>query len=160
MPNTVTTRRVIRPSTGVEPPPALPSAASAALQPKAPAKLTLWSSWQARLAAMERQSSSTMASDLAKVRAMPRQPDLAEARRLQTTYVDPWTDLQETFEAAVSTTNVHETMLRDYRQFLTIRANLVRTMVKRCLAPSEQNLQQLEASAAEIERFIAARRKS
>ena len=160
MPNTVTTRRVIRPSTGVEPPPALPSAPSAALQPKPAAKLTLWSSWQTRLAAMERQMSPAMASDLAKVRAMPRQPDLSEARRLQTAYVDPWADLQETFEAAASTTDLHDEMLRDYRQFLNIRANLVRAMVKRCLAPSEQNLRQLEDAAAEVERFIAARRKN
>ncbi len=107
---------------------------------------------------MERHLAANLPADLTKIRTAPSQPDLAEARRLQALYVDPWSGLVDTFDASSSTTDLPDQVLRDYRQYLALRAATFSTLVKRCLAPSEQNQRLLEAASSEVERFIAARR--
>ncbi len=157
---TVTTRRVIRPAGGPDPVRApvrpTPPADMAALVPK---KTTLWSSWLERFGAFERATSATINADLARLRALPRQPDVDEARRLQERYLSPWSELQDTFEA-VAGSELSEALRSDYLTYLELRASVMRGMIKRCLVPSDSSVAQLEAAVEALQRFIDARRSS
>ncbi len=154
---TVTTRRIIRPAGGPAPvapptratPPPLP-----ALQPKKP---TLWSNWLARFAKVEELGSSLNA-ECERVRGKPRQPDLVEARRLQDVFLDPWTELQETFDASVGS-EVTDALRNDYHTYLDLRGALIRCLIRRCLAPGEAAIAQLDTAWQALQAFVDARRQ-
>lgn len=155
--HTVTTRRVIRPKDG--PDPALAPARSAgggrspALEPR---KTTLWSSWLDRFAKVE-QFSTSLAQEVERIRAKPRQADLAEARRLQDHYLTPWSELVDTFDAAAGA-ELSEALRSDYRAYLDLRTGLVRALIRRCLAPSDGAVAQLDAARLALQQFVDARR--
>lgn len=150
---TITTRRIIKPAAGVQPAVIMPSSAAVpALIPKT----TLWSSWLDRFAALDRQAGG-LTTEVERSRNGPRQPDLAEARRLQDTYLTPWTALQDTFEAAAGD-GIAEALRADYRAYLDVRLALIRALVRRQLAPSVSAVGQVDAAAAAVQRFIDARR--
>lgn len=153
---TVTTRRIIRPTGGPDPVAPAPMRATPPPLPALQPKRTLWSSWTDRFAKVE-QLSAGLLRDVDRIKAAPRQADLAEARRLQDFYLTPWTELQDTFEAAAGT-EVNETLRRDYRTYLDLRANLIRALVRRCLAPGDGSVAQLNASLLALQQFIEARR--
>lgn len=156
MTKTVTTRRIIRPSGGVEARVEPPR--SEALQSRPAKPTTLWGSWQVRFAAQEQQMALALAIDLDRARQLPRQADLPEVRRLQAVWLDPWSGLQETFDAAASTTQLPEALLRDYRLFLGLRAAQLRALTRCFLAPTEASVRQLDEAQTALDRFIAARR--
>ncbi len=155
--HTVTTRRVIRPKDGPDPAvaPARGTAGrSPALEPK---KTTLWSSWLDRFAKVE-QFSAGLAQEVERIRAKPRQADLAEARRLQDQFLTPWTELVDTFDA-VAGAELSEALRTDYRAYLDLRTALVRALIRRCLAPSDGAVAQLDAAKLALQQFVDARRK-
>jgi hypothetical protein len=156
MAKTVTTRRIIRPSGDTEAPRVEPPR-SEALQQRATKPTTLWGSWQARFASLEQQMALALPSDLERAR-QPRQADLTEVRRLQAVWLDPWSGLQETFDAAASGTVLSDELLRDYRLFLSLRAAQLRALTRCFLAPTAVSVRQLDETQAAIETFIAARR--
>ena len=152
----VTTRRVIKPSSGVQPPAPLmrmPTAPSEALQPK---KQTLWTAWLERFAQVE-QYSSGLAQEAARIQTRPLVADMAEARRLQDNYLTPWSELIETFEA-VAGGEVREALRNDYRSYLDLRTGLVRALIRRCLAPGETSVRQLTGAMLALQTFVDARR--
>lgn len=153
---TVTTRRVIRPAGGPDPVAPAPMRATPPPLPALVPKRTLWSSWTDRFAKVE-QFSSSLAQEVERIRAKPRQPDLAEARRLQDLYLTPWTELQDTFEAAAGA-EVGEALRNDYRSYLDLRASLIRALVRRCLAPGDAAVAQLDAAMLALQNFVDARR--
>jgi hypothetical protein len=157
---TVTTRRIIRPAAGPDPlrAPVRPSPPGdlTALEPR---KTTLWSSWLERFSAFEQATSAPINADLARLRSQPRQADLGEARRLQEQYLNPWIELQHTFDA-VAGSDLGEALRADYRAYLELRANVMRGMLKRCLVPNDSSVAQLEAAVEALQRFIEARRTS
>lgn len=156
MAKTVTTRRVIRPSADAETP-RVEMPRSEALQQRTTKPTTLWGSWQSRFASLEQQMALALPSDLERAR-QPRQADLPEVRRLQAVWLDPWSGLQETFDAAASSTALPEALLRDYRLYLGLRASQLRALVRCYLAPTAASIHQLDEAQAAIDTFIAARR--
>lgn len=158
MAKTVTTRRVIRPSGGVDAP-RVEAPRSEALQPRTAKPTTLWGSWQARFASLEQQIALALPADLERAH-QPRQADLPEVRRLQAVWLDPWSGLQETFDAAASSATLPEALLRDYRLFLGLRAAQLRALVRCFLAPTAASIRQLDDAQAALDAFIAARRTS
>ncbi len=156
MAKTVTTRRVIRPSAGVEAP-RVEMPRSEALVQRTAKPTTLWGSWQVRFASLEQQMALALPSDLERAR-QPRQPDLPEVRRLQAVWLDPWSGLQETFDAAASGTALPEALLRDYRLFLGLRAAQLRALTRCFLAPTAASIRQLDEAQGALDSFIAARR--
>ena len=154
--NQVTTRRVIKPSGGVKPPEPLnrqPNSPSAALQPKKP---TLWASWLERFAKVE-QFSAGLAAETELIRAKPRLADVTDARRLQDHYLTPWTELLDTFDAAAGA-QVSDCLRADYRAYLELRTALIRSLIRRCLAPSDAAVAQLDAAKLALQQFVDARR--
>lgn len=156
--HTVTTRRVIRPKDGPDPvaaPARSPSGRSPALESK---KTTLWSSWLDRFAKVE-QFSIGLNQEVERISAKPRQADLAEARRMQDLYLTPWTELQDTFDAAAGA-ELGERLRADYRAYLDLRTALVRALIRRCLAPGDSAVAQLDAARLALQQFVDARRST
>lgn len=154
---TVTTRRVIRPAGGPDPASLpqrhTPAAPLPALQPKK----SLWSAWLDRFAAFEQAAGTAITQDLARIRALPQQPDVAEARRLQERYLGPWSELVDTFDA-VAGSEVADNLRNDYQTYLELRATMMRCMIRRCLVPSPGAIAQLDAAVEALQHFIEARR--
>jgi len=158
--NQVTTRRVIKPKDGVQPvePHVRPSSApSDALQPKVKPQTTLWTAWLERFAKVE-QFSAGLAQEAERIKAKPLHADVAEARRLQDTYLTPWNELVETFDAAAGA-EVPPGLRADYGRYLELRTGLVRALIRRCLAPHGGSILQLDAALAALQAFVEARRK-
>lgn len=155
MSKTVTTRRMIRPSAGVEQP-QVQAPRSEALQ-RVIRPTTLWGSWQARLADCEGRLSTALAADIGQAR-LRRTPDLAEVRRLQAQWLEPWESLVETFEAAAAGASLHAALESDYRAYLGLRAGQLRALVRCALNPGEGALRQLDGAQGALDAFIAARR--
>jgi len=155
MSKTVTTRRMIRPSTGVEQP-QVQASRSEALQ-RVIRPTTLWGSWRARLADIEGRMSAALAADIGQAR-LRRTADLAEVRQLQARWLEPWDGLVETFEAAAAGASLHAELERDYRTYLGLRAGQLRALVRCALNPGEGALRQLDVAQDALDRFIAARR--
>lgn len=157
----VTTRRVIKPKSGVhpiEPHVRPPSMAGEALEPKAKPVSTLWTAWLDRFARIE-QFSTGLAQETERIKAKPLHADVAEARRLQDTYLTPWNELVDTFEAAVDPA-VPEALRLDYRRYLELRTGLVRALIRRCLAPHSGSILQLDAAQQALQAFVDARRRT
>lgn len=158
--NQVTTRRVIKPKSGVHPvePHVRASAAGEALEPKARPATTLWTAWLERFAKVE-QFSAGLVQEAERIKAKPQHADVPEARRLQETYLAPWDELVGTFEAAIDP-SVSETLRADYRRYLELRTGLIRALIRRCLAPHDGSILQLDAAMHALQAFVDARRRT
>ncbi len=151
---TVATLRVFRPKDGPDPAAAPARAASGGRSPALePRKTTLWSTWLDRFAKF----SAGLAEEVERIRAKPRQADLAKARRLQDHFLSPWTELVDTFDA-VAGTGLSDALRADHRSYLDLRTALVRALIRRCLAPSDGAVAQLDAAQLALQPFVDARR--
>jgi len=153
---TVTTRRVIRPTDGVKPVPPQrrdspqKMVTSAALVPK---RLSLWSSWLARLADFEKGPGAAVKIELAHVRALPALPNPGEVRRIHEQYLTPWLALQDTFEAAAGD-EISERLYQHYATYLELRSAVFRSMANSCKLPQTAALAELDTAVNALRAFV------
>jgi len=122
-----------------------------------PQPATLWNAWLSRFAKVE-QFSADLTQVAERIRTRARIADPVEGRRLQDQYLNLWMELLETFDAAAGS-EVVDALRRDYLAYLNLRVGLIRALIRRCLAPSDTTVTQVESAMQAQQDFIAARRR-
>jgi hypothetical protein len=130
---------------------------SPALQHDSPSH-ALWHSWQARFETVDRGLMASEAQDREGWLNAPRIPNPTETQRIQTMFLRPWTEVMETFDAAVSFSPLDDDQRRSLRSYLDLRAAWYRAVMKRFLVPSDQAMRILADTGAQLEAAVVARR--